>query len=88
MPKTAINEDGHVFLGKCKVWLAGQGLVPAPPGYLVFLEERKQLEFRGLVALATDGLHYFFARLVEHFKTTCTFSARSETDPGFVSFQS
>ncbi len=31
----------------------------------MFLEEGKQLEFRGLVALPTDGLHDFTASLEE-----------------------
>ena len=65
MPKAAIHEDGYLLSWKCKVWLARQGLVPAPAGYLVFLEEREKLELRGLVALPSDGLHDLTADLVE-----------------------
>lgn len=65
MPKAAIDEDGELGLGESEVRLARQGLVPSPAGYLVFLEEGKQLEFRGLVALPPDGLHDFTASLVK-----------------------
>ena len=40
--------------------------MPSPAGYPVFLEDRKQPKFRGLVSLPTDAGHYLLAGLVEH----------------------
>lgn len=65
MPETAVHEDGQLLLEESKVGLPGQGLVSAPPGYLVFLEKGQELELRSLVPLPTDGLHDLPASLVE-----------------------
>jgi len=47
--------------------------VPSPTGYPVFLQDRKQPKFRGLVSLPTDAGHYLLAGLVEHLKVLFDF---------------